>query len=575
MSKSEYTLPSGYKLLWYSLESILGQGGFGITYLANDGNLKHKVAIKEFFPFDVAKRAPDHSVLNSSPDIYDWGLSQFISEAQTLAKCVHPNIVAVNSVFEANKTAYIVMEYINGHSLKAAIKHGWQPGEAALKKFLFAVMDGLSQVHERGFIHRDIKPDNIILRKNMSPVLVDFGSARKSDNEMTSLVSSGYTPFEQYDTSRRSDKQGPWTDIYSLGATVYTVITGESPVDSITRLGSLLKGAVDPLPLISKPAVKGYSARFLQAIDSALAVQPTDRPQSIEQWKALFSEPANDQMGCEADKILDAGSDKQTRRKKMEVQSTKEARTVVITDRARPDSNQKISTNKARLVSNKQVSPNKARRDSNKQVFANQPRPGSNQQVLVNKRAKSASPNATKKWLPLFLISLVIVVAAIVVIFTMRIEQDAKPGSGIASSNDSRGNIQKFNNTEQETVRDLWTVAEQDSTMSVSAEIQSLLSKAENDIKSSRLILPADQNAEDRYLRILELDPDNAEAVAGLNRIRRFHGYLDLTERAIINKHFGRAEEYLRMAEQIFPGIDLVNRTRARIQEATAVAERF
>lgn len=112
MSISEYTLPKGYKLLWYRLESILGQGGFGITYLAYDGNLKHEVAIKEFFPLDVAKRAPDHSVHNSSPDIYNWGLSQFISEAQTLAKCVHPNIVAVNSVFEANKTAYIVMEYI-------------------------------------------------------------------------------------------------------------------------------------------------------------------------------------------------------------------------------------------------------------------------------------------------------------------------------------------------------------------------------------------------------------------------------------------------------------------------------
>ncbi len=535
MSISEYTLPKGYKLLWYRLESILGQGGFGITYLAYDSNLKHEVAIKEFFPLDVAKRAPDHSVHNSSPDIYNWGLSQFISEAQTLAKCVHPNIVAVNSVFEANKTAYIVMEYIHGQSLKAAIKSGWQPDEAGLKNFVFAVMDGLSHVHDRGFIHRDIKPDNIILRKNLDPVLVDFGSARKSDNEMTSLISSGYTPFEQYDTSRRSDKQGPWTDIYSFGATIYTVITGEAPVDSVTRLGSLLKGAMDPLPLISKPALKGYSPTLLQAIDSALAVQPTDRPQNIEQWKVLFSAPASAQTGHQADKIIDAGADKQARQKQAMTGSAEDDRTVVITD--------------------KHVS-------------------GLNQQVSVNKRAKSATPKATTKWLPLIIICLVIGTVAILAIFTMRSEQKVNSGSGVASSSDQPGNFQN-NSSEQETSRDLSTAAEQDSALSATAEIQSLLSKAESDIRSSRLVLPAGQSAQDRYLRILELDPENAEAAAGLYRLRRFHGYLDLTERAMMNNHFERAEEYLKMADQIFPGIDVINRTREKIQEAVATADRL
>ena len=534
MSQSEFTLPKGYKLLWYRLESILGQGGFGITYLAYDDNLKHQVAIKEFFPFDVARRAPDHSVHNSSPEIYNWGLSQFISEAQTLAKCVHPNIVAVNSVFEANKTAYIVMEYIHGQSLKAAIKSGWKPNETGLKKFVFAVMDGLSQVHNRGFIHRDIKPDNIILRKNLDPVLVDFGSARKSNNEMTSLVSSGYTPFEQYDTSRQSDKQGPWTDIYSFGATIYTVITGKAPVDSVTRLGALLKGAIDPLPLISKPALKGFSNTFLQAIDSALAVQPTDRPQNIEQWKALFSAPASDQTRRHADKIIDASADKQARQKQAMNGTATDTRTIVTSKKRVPDLNQQVS---------------------------------------VSKRAKSATSNASMKWLPLIFIFLVIGIAAIVAILTIQGEQKVNSGREVASSSDHLSDFQN-NNSEQETVRDFVTDAKQDSTLSTTAEIQSLLSKAESDIRSSRLVLPAGQNAQDRYLLVLELDPENAEAATGLNRLRRFHGYLDLTESAILSKHFEQAEKYLKMANQIFPGIDVINRTRDKIQDAVAIADR-
>lgn len=506
-------------LLWYRVESILGQGGFGITYLANDTNLKHKVAIKEFFPFNIARRASDHTILNSSPDIYKWGLSHFISEAQTLAKCGHRNIVSVNSVFEANGTAYIVMEYIRGQSLKSAINNHWQPDEPELKRFVFALMDGLSHIHDRGFIHRDIKPDNIILRENMNPVLVDFGSARQSNNEMTSLVSSGYTPFEQYDISRKSNKQGPWTDIYSLGATMYTVITGKCPVDSVTRLGSLQQGTSDPLPRISKLAVKGYSAKFLKAIDSALAVQPKDRPQSIEEWKALFSDSTSVHIDHQTVNITDTNKSKQARRKQFETRTSDDARTVVI---------------------------------------AHNTGPGSPQQAAAIRHAKSVSPSTKTKWLSLFLISLAIGVVGIVVTFNLLNLKEAESifpeSTGVAEIRD-RPNLTQSQTT----------------TVSTSAEIQDLLHKAENDIRSSRLVLPSGRNAQDRYLEVLELDPDNAEATAGLERIRKFHGYLDLTESAIMNNHIEQAEVYLRLADKIFPGIDITSRTWSKVQKAKAI----
>ena len=286
-------LASGYRLMWYEIDSVLGHGGFGITYLATDTNLNQKVAIKEYFPANIAIRTGDNRVAPSSAkkaETYSWGLSRFLAEAQTLAKFRHTGIVQVFSVFEANGSAYMVMEFVRGESLGDRLKSRAVVDEATILRALYPLLDGLQLIHDAGFIHRDIKPDNIFLREDGSPVLLDFGSARLAIGSLTQtltmLVSPGYAPFEQYSSSQAgTGRQGPWTDLYSLGATLYMTISGRGPVDSIARATATIAGHADPLLPAVEVGKGRFSEQFLAAIDKALAVQPQERPQSIDEWK--------------------------------------------------------------------------------------------------------------------------------------------------------------------------------------------------------------------------------------------------------------------------------------------------
>jgi len=235
-------LPLNSMLMEYRLQSVLGAGGFGITYLAHDTNLQKDVAIKEYLPSAVAVRGSGGTVLPTTTGMekdYRWGLDRFIQEARTLAKFSHPHIVRVNRFFEANGTGYMVMDYEAGEPLKAWLQRNPFPPEPALRAMLAPLLDGLEKVHAAGFLHRDIKPDNIFIRKDGGPVLIDFGSARQAvggaTQTLTTIVSPGYAPFEQYTTSA---EQGPWSDIYSLSGVLYFAITGQSPPDAITRMKS-------------------------------------------------------------------------------------------------------------------------------------------------------------------------------------------------------------------------------------------------------------------------------------------------------------------------------------------------
>ncbi len=298
-SQRQHALPIGYQLHWFQIERILGLGGFGITYLARDGNLKRSVAIKEFMPSDLSVRRDDSTVEPLSENesaTFSWGLDRFISEARTLARFQHPNIVGVHNVFEANKTAYMVMEYERGRSLGAHLREPGNCREEALRELLKPLLEGLEKVHEAGFVHRDIKPNNLFVREDGSPVLLDFGSARQAlgveTRTLTSLVTPGYAPFEQYNANRDGDKQGPWTDIYALGATLYRAVSGKGPVDALTRAGAILKGHKDLLAPAAMVGEGRYSPGFLHAIDRALAFQPEARPQTIAEWRAMFDSPA-------------------------------------------------------------------------------------------------------------------------------------------------------------------------------------------------------------------------------------------------------------------------------------------
>jgi hypothetical protein len=282
-------LPAQHRLHWYVLERVLGQGGFGITYLARDANLDQPVAIKEYLPVDVATRRPDASVRSRTEEQserYRWGLDRFIREARTLARFDHANIVRVLSVFEHNNTAYMVMRFEEGENLAALLERRRTLPEDELMRVVLPILDGLELVHNAGFIHRDIKPDNIHIRDDGSPVLLDFGSARHSMGHartVTILVAPGYAPFEQYYSS--GENQGPWTDLYSLGATCYRAIAGIPPMDAIARSKGILGSTREILIPAATIGAGRYSPALLKAVDHALQFAEKDRPQTIAEWR--------------------------------------------------------------------------------------------------------------------------------------------------------------------------------------------------------------------------------------------------------------------------------------------------
>lgn len=291
-------LPNGFELLWYEIKDVIGQGGFGITYRAFDRNLKKEVAIKEFMPKEfVCRDSEDYTIKPTSEgniEKFEWGLSRFREEAQTLAKFKHPNIIQVHSVFDYSNTAYMVMDYENGSNLETLIQLRRINGEQQLRDIFLPILDGLSIIHEAGFIHRDIKPSNIYIRKDNTPVLLDFGSARftlASTKTLTALYTAGFAPIEQYNEG--SDKQGPGTDIYALGATLYFAITGTKPVDAMTRASKAIHEESDPYIPISTLSPPNYSKSFLNAIDAALQLRYFDRPSSTGEWEALLKTDQN------------------------------------------------------------------------------------------------------------------------------------------------------------------------------------------------------------------------------------------------------------------------------------------
>ena len=277
---SALVLAPGSHLFEYRIDAVLGQGGFGVTYLATDVHLNAKVAIKEYLPGELARRSGDKSVSPRWPEdgaLYQDGLDNFLVEARTLATFRHPNIVRVARFFEANRTAYMVLEYERGQPLKQ-----WWPARKAsseneLLSLLRPLLDGLDVVHQAGFLHRDIKPDNIYRRKDDgSLVLLDFGAARLALSDgatLADVVTPGYAPPEQY----AGAAQGPWTDIYSLGATLYWMITGAKPPGAPQRAS----GAASMASALEAGQGR-YSEAFLRAVDWALELDPQARPQHLQ-----------------------------------------------------------------------------------------------------------------------------------------------------------------------------------------------------------------------------------------------------------------------------------------------------
>ena len=296
--KIPLALRPGRMVQTYRIERVLGQGGFGITYLVSDsaaisaqgataGQPPLRFALKEYCPEDFAVRGPDGSIHpKSRADVrlFEWGLRRFIDEARLLARFRHPAIVPVTRHFESSGSAFMVMAYIPGRTLREHLKARPVPlPYDEIRARVLPLLDGLAEVHALGVVHRDISPDNILLNPQGAPVLIDFGAARQMwgqrSRTFTLLGKSGYAPIEQFQSN--SEAQGPWSDVYSFSAVMYRCLAGHPPDDVHDRYHSLVALGQDRLPPATRIGAGHYPPAFLQAIDWGLTVDPDVRPRSV------------------------------------------------------------------------------------------------------------------------------------------------------------------------------------------------------------------------------------------------------------------------------------------------------
>jgi len=281
---SGLALPVGTKLKErYSVGRVLGQGGFGITYMGGDITLSRPVAIKELFPEGCIRNQT--TVQPTRPDIQNEFAhikQRFMEEARLLANLNHPGIVKVYDFFEENNTAYMIMELLKGKSLRQLIEEKGKIDEKEAVDYIKKVCEALSIVHKNGYLHRDIKPDNIFITEDGRAVLIDFGSAREfiagRTKTHTVILTPGYAPFEQYSYVAQ---RGPFIDIYALSATLYHMLTGEVPVDAPARqAGIKLRSPREINPKVSQTVS--------DAVMAGLEMDYKKRPQSVEEFLSLL-----------------------------------------------------------------------------------------------------------------------------------------------------------------------------------------------------------------------------------------------------------------------------------------------
>ena len=292
-------LPIGTKLAGdqFTITDYLGAGGFGITYRAKDNVLGRTIVIKECFPGDFCVRQGKNVLARSQGYVKPVRsiVNMFMREARSLAKLRHPNIVGVHRAFEENQTAYMALDLIEGRDLFDILDTGTPKlSPARVRDILLQLLDAIEKVHDLGLLHRDISPDNILIEKTGTPILIDFGAARGDPSRHTRAVSSllvvkdGYSPQEFYVAG---SEQTPCSDLYALAATFYHVLSGKAPTSSQSRLVEIAGHKPDPsVPLLGH--VEGYDDAFLKAIDMAMNIHPDDRIQSAAKWRSMITEGA-------------------------------------------------------------------------------------------------------------------------------------------------------------------------------------------------------------------------------------------------------------------------------------------
>jgi len=284
-------LPIGSKLREYEILSVLGQGGFGITYKARDTHLDKMMVIKEYMPNAFASRSYNSTVtcIPKHKETFEWGLERFLDEAKTLSKFDHISIVKALNFFEANGTAYFVMDFYEGETLEDyLLRHPKKKfSQDEILSVMMPIIEGLKAVHNEGFLHRDIAPDNIFLRQTKPPILIDFGASRNAlgvqSQSIEAIVKHGYSPPEQYIS--RTSKQNETTDLYAISAVIYQMITGTKPPESTERQSEVFNGDSDPLEDLEQKYKNRFEKFFLQTIQKGLALKQKDRIESIYEFQ--------------------------------------------------------------------------------------------------------------------------------------------------------------------------------------------------------------------------------------------------------------------------------------------------
>jgi serine/threonine protein kinase len=564
--KHRNALPVGYELHWFKIESVLGQGGFGLTYLARDINLERMVAIKEYLPSQISVRENDMFIHPTSKEVeedYQWGLDRFISEARILTRFEHPSLVRVFNVFEANNSAYMVMNYEQGKSLKEILKGGYTFSEDELIRLIFSLMNGLEAVHKEGFVHRDIKPGNIFIRADGGPVLLDFGSARQTRGKfttktLTNFVSPGYAPIEQY--AGKSDRQGPWTDIYGLGATAYEVMTGNMPEASIDRSAMISNEAGDNLIQVSLICKDKYSDTLLAAIDHALAFNIQDRPQTIAEWREEFG---IDQNKLETLKI-----------------PSSEIGTFAVTA---PPENLDHPTNTLTAKTFTARAPAAVSDLSTEKLVTTLP------DTAVLEPVPPAMAHSRYKSFMVVIGAVGILAVSFIGYHTYwRVSRQpplSEPGVEVVSAledvpipNEDPTAVIEITSVLEDVPRANGdpviqipiTVVEEEivpAGPTTEEKISELLELAKKDIVALRLTTPEGNNAYDKFLSVLSLDQENLDAVRGIDSIT--DRYLQLVYADIEAKNIERAEQYLQKANYLRPEQPKILAAREALDNAT------
>ena len=518
-------LPPGTRFEEYRLDAVLGAGGFGITYRAYDAHLDKFVAIKEYLPVEFATRTEASTVVphsNADAQDYHWGLTRFLDEARTLARFDHPHLNKVHRFFESNGTAYMVLEYVEGETLADRLTRERQLPEESLQRLLEEVLSGLGVMHDAGYVHRDIKPGNLMLREeDGSAVVLDFWAARQAVGQrskaITSILTPGYAPVEQYDG--KVDRVGAWTDIYALGMVAYRCISGigdsELP-DAVARMLAHTRGEGALLPAIE--AGKGkYNAKLLEAIDWAMEVDEDDRPQSVGAWQGALA----------------GGGRRQSPAKSV----------------------QKSSTQSTRDKSNERSGPSWS--------------------AVTLTLVLVALLGAGGRWVwqayPQWFGQSVRDVPAVA-------EQTASVERfGEAPQDVETGKIETSlpgaEDTPPSDKAEVDQPISKEPTLSPEeAEVARLLAAAEADLKARRLTSPAGNNAWDKYQKALELEPANSDAIKGMEQV--IGTYMELFGTAVEQEDFNQAESYLERIHYLHPDSPSLLAGKKQLEEARQAREK-